>query len=377
MNLPEDILFQVLSRLPAKSLIRFKCVCRSWYALLEDQSFILAHANNMINPLKRNVNAQLILSCRDNMTNKRVISMSGDSSLDRFINQDLPPFFFNNFGQIRIVGPCYGIICLYGYPDHIALCNPSTREFKILPTSEIPRPNDGKVRGGDIGLGFDSKSKDYKVIQILFCISNHRGLSYHVEIYSLGTDSWRKYAAIVPANIMYTNTWSMIYKNETFCWWAQNGDDEVILSFHMTKEVFQETPLPYDIEVFGGKHRTTRAIMPLNESIALIVYRVKESDKVFDIWVMNEFGLGGDHVESVWTKLSSIGPISGVERPLGFWRDSEFILENSARELVLYDPKTKETKNLGLYGKRDRLEVLVYYDSLVSVQKARNTESFI
>lgn len=369
MNIPEDIMFQILSRLPAKSLIRCKSVCKSWCALLEDKSFILTHANNMTNPSSRNANAHLLISCRNNMTNNRVISMSSDSSLDRFINQDLPPFFRNDFGQIRLVGPCNGIICLYGYPDHIALCNPSIKEFKILPTSRIPRPPDGKVRGGDIGIGFDSKKNDYKVIQILFCVSNQHGLVYHVEIYSLSTDSWRKYDATVPANVMYTNIWSMVYKNETFCWWAQNGGTEVILSFQMSKEKFQETPLPKDIETFGGKHRTTRAILQLNESIALIVYRMKEIEKVFDIWVMNEIGQGEN--KSVWTKLSSVGPISGVERPLGFWKNGELILENCSRELVLYDPKSKEIKNLGLYGKRDRLEVLVYYDSLVSVHTTR------
>ncbi|XP_027171422.1 F-box protein At3g07870-like [Coffea eugenioides] len=368
MNLPEDILLQILSWLPAESLIRFKCVCKAWYALLEDQNFIYTHVNNMINPIRRNVNAHLLISCRSSMTNKRVISLSRDSSLDRFINQDLPPFFSNNFGQIRLIGPCNGIICLYGYPDQIALCNPSIGQFKILPPSQVSRPHDIKVRGGDIGIGFDSKIKDYKVIQILFCISNQSGLYYHVEIYSLGTDSWRKYDAAVPANVMYTNMWSMVYKNETFCWWAQNGNTEVILSFNMSKEIFQETPLPSDIECFGGRHRTTRSIVPLNESIALIVYRMKEKEKVFDVWVMNELVLGA-HEKSTWTKQLSIGPISGVERPLGFWKSGELVLENCSRELVLYDRKTKEIKNLGLHGKRDRLEVLVYYDSIVSVQR--------
>ncbi|CAI9090720.1 OLC1v1025547C1 [Oldenlandia corymbosa var. corymbosa] len=95
-------------------------------------------------------NAHLLICCRDNMNNKRIMTISADSSLETFIPQDLPPSFGNNFGRVRIIGPSNGIICLYGYPDQIVLCNPSTREIKMLPCSQITRPFDGKVRGGDI-----------------------------------------------------------------------------------------------------------------------------------------------------------------------------------------------------------------------------------
>ncbi|KAI5682956.1 hypothetical protein M9H77_04184 [Catharanthus roseus] len=380
MNLPEDIIFHILSRLPTKSLIRFKCVCKSWYALLQDHTFILSHTINIFT--KRNINANdnddnddthLLIMCRGNSTDKRAILMSTNSSLETFIKLENSWSFSDNYyGQMRLIGPCHGIVCLYGYPDKIALCNPSiNNEFKNLPVSVIPRPVDAKVRGGDVGLGYDPNTDDYKVIQILFCISSHHGLVYQVEIYSLSTNSWRKYDANVPANVMYTNIWSMVYKSKNFCWWAKNDDCEMILSFDMEKEIFQETPLPYDIEEFGGEKRTTRAIIPWNEKISLVVYHVKEMDKVFDIWIMRELGSGG--VGADWTKLSRIGPIVGVERPLGFWKNGEFILENRYRELVLYDPSRNEIKNLGLYGKRDRLEMLVYYPSIVSINKYKSS----
>ncbi|CAA3004099.1 F-box CPR30-like isoform X1, partial [Olea europaea subsp. europaea] len=119
----------------------------------------------------------------------------------------------------------------------------------------------------------------------------------------------------------------------------------------MGKESFQMTPLPCDIEVLWGQHRTTRAISLYKESIALIVYHLKEVDKIFDIWVTKELGGNGDS----WIKLSSIGPLSQVERPLGFW-NGEFMLENSSSELILYDPSSQEIKNLGIQGKRERVE---------------------
>ncbi|KAI3903336.1 hypothetical protein MKW98_031990, partial [Papaver atlanticum] len=41
--LPQDIIFQILIWLPVQSLLRFKSVCRSWYALIRSSHFIQRH----------------------------------------------------------------------------------------------------------------------------------------------------------------------------------------------------------------------------------------------------------------------------------------------------------------------------------------------
>ncbi|XP_058217013.1 probable F-box protein At1g14315 [Rhododendron vialii] len=38
-HLPFDITIEILSRLPVKSLLRFKSVCKTWYALIETPDF--------------------------------------------------------------------------------------------------------------------------------------------------------------------------------------------------------------------------------------------------------------------------------------------------------------------------------------------------
>lgn len=285
--------------------------------------------------------------------------MSQNDTFDVFINQDFPGYFNDKFGHVRLIGPCNGIVCLCGYPDNIVLWNPSLRDSKILPQSQIERVVGSTVRGSDFGLGFDSKKNDCMVMQILFCLSINRAFVYQVEIYSLNTNSWRKYKGIVPAKIKYGNTsWSMVYKNEIFCWLAQDVDNhEVILSFNMSEGIFQNTTLPSNIGM-----RSVWVIAPFKESISLVVYCLKEVDKYYDIWVISELG-----VDKCWTKYQRIGPVSRVERPLGFWKNGELILENSSGQLVIYDPSNQQVKTLGFYGKRGRLEIVVYKDSLVSL----------
>ena len=41
--LPHDLLIQVPLRLPAKSLLRFRCVSKSWFSLISDPQFAKSH----------------------------------------------------------------------------------------------------------------------------------------------------------------------------------------------------------------------------------------------------------------------------------------------------------------------------------------------
>ncbi|XP_020169433.1 putative F-box protein At1g47730 [Aegilops tauschii subsp. strangulata] len=42
-SLPADVIFEILSRVPVKSACRFRCVSRSWHALISGRAFIAAH----------------------------------------------------------------------------------------------------------------------------------------------------------------------------------------------------------------------------------------------------------------------------------------------------------------------------------------------
>ena len=147
MNLLEDVLIEILSKLPVNSLMRFSVVCKRWHALIKVPTFISNHLKN-----RENV-AHLLISHRDKLTNKRLVSIFTNDNLDKFVTQHIPPFFKESFGHIRLIGPCNGIVCLYRFPDNIALWNPLIREFKTLPISRIAHPPDAQVLGGDISFG--------------------------------------------------------------------------------------------------------------------------------------------------------------------------------------------------------------------------------
>ncbi|KAF9590158.1 hypothetical protein IFM89_031762, partial [Coptis chinensis] len=45
LEFPRDIIHDIFSRLPFKSVLRLKCACKSWYFLLKDPDFVIMHLN--------------------------------------------------------------------------------------------------------------------------------------------------------------------------------------------------------------------------------------------------------------------------------------------------------------------------------------------
>ncbi|PIA46025.1 hypothetical protein AQUCO_01600355v1 [Aquilegia coerulea] len=51
LPIPNDILVEILTRVPPTSLLRFKCVCKHWYSLIQDPIFV----DNQLNQAKKRV----------------------------------------------------------------------------------------------------------------------------------------------------------------------------------------------------------------------------------------------------------------------------------------------------------------------------------
>ncbi|KAK4487388.1 hypothetical protein RD792_005988 [Penstemon davidsonii] len=48
-SLPEDLIIEILLRLPVKSLLRFRTVCKQWHVIIKSSSFIRRHAHHESN----------------------------------------------------------------------------------------------------------------------------------------------------------------------------------------------------------------------------------------------------------------------------------------------------------------------------------------
>ncbi|KAI8558423.1 hypothetical protein RHMOL_Rhmol04G0092000 [Rhododendron molle] len=52
-HIPNDLLIEILARLPSASLLRFKSVCKPWRSLIRSPSFVTKHLNQSITKSER------------------------------------------------------------------------------------------------------------------------------------------------------------------------------------------------------------------------------------------------------------------------------------------------------------------------------------
>ncbi|PON90680.1 F-box associated domain [Trema orientale] len=202
--------------------------------------------------------------------------------------------------RCSIVNSCNGLLCLSDplSNEPVAICNPITGEFVFLPKPRRCENDDTFI---DCELGFSPKNNQYKVVRIFsrWRLSDpHFGLKlYHstvAEVHTLGTNSWRrignaphsKYKLAFPT-----------YRNGFLHWFCVSYKiPSCIISFDLDNEQFQPVPPPCFLE--GG----------LMSYVSLGVLRgclcvcaATSSFYPFDLWIMQEYGVG----ES-WTNVVSI-----------------------------------------------------------------------
>ncbi|CAL8992148.1 unnamed protein product [Prunus brigantina] len=327
--IPEEIVRDILLRLPAKSLIMCTAVCKSWSFLIKRCNFIDAHLSRK---LSFQPNHQIVDGCQvlllENHTKFNLLSCYGDIL---FHNPALPitelmnPPILNENTGFDMVQTRNGLICVTCTKDDdiaatdIFIWNPSIRRYVVL-----PRPNlIAYLKYYNIVrhyFGYDSHTNDYKVLR---CVSNNSTLVV-VEIYSLARASWKTLTASAPTYFGFgTATWPFSYwavVNDALHWVRpreQRGKDLVIVSFDISTELFGEIMMPQgvrkiehryvDWNIWISKHKGSVALLECSNIFT------PSSETQLHLWVMEEYGV----VES-WIKLYTYSMPEYVVFSLGF-----------------------------------------------------------
>ncbi|KAF3678671.1 hypothetical protein FXO38_03136 [Capsicum annuum] len=124
-NLPSDILFLVLARVPVKSLLRFKCVCKAWNVMISDNEFRRTHRDQS----KALAREKLLLD--KHYTNEFEFRDLKTSQLVTITKGVFPP---EKFRKAIVLCSCDGLLLLKNpraYKRYV-LWNPSTEEYQTL-----------------------------------------------------------------------------------------------------------------------------------------------------------------------------------------------------------------------------------------------------
>ncbi|KAK4838842.1 hypothetical protein QYF36_016879 [Acer negundo] len=230
--LMNDVMFNILVRLPLKSLLQCKCVCKLWQNLISDPVFISnysrQHPQYQVSGFY--LEKYLLLQLHSELL---FIPWEGQ---DEAVPETSLSFIGDDNG-IYIKHSCNGLLLCSSFRCHdedreYYICKPTTKQYLSL-----PKPPCEKVLG--ISIAYDpNKSPHYQVI----CISesevsfNHR----QVKIYSSATGSWRDSGnPFIIFDEMRFNRG--VYWNGALHW-VGNGD--LSLRFDVQKEFMLTMPMP-------------------------------------------------------------------------------------------------------------------------------------
>ncbi|CAI0416438.1 unnamed protein product [Linum tenue] len=177
--LPPELIAEIFTWLPVDSLLRFRCVCKSFKTLISSTDFVKSHlrsrkalSNTRPNRAERLFRRSMsFFMRRERDIDWRVLSCSlysvyNDPQIDlpelgSLLDQD------DDFYD-WIIGSRDGLLCSVIYPNHdVVVWNPSTRVSRSLPNYE---PGFEKWRSSCytvFGFGYDFQLDDYKVVAVL------------------------------------------------------------------------------------------------------------------------------------------------------------------------------------------------------------------
>ncbi|XP_058203810.1 F-box/kelch-repeat protein At3g23880-like [Rhododendron vialii] len=343
-NLPFEIIVEILSRLSVKSLLRFRCVSKSWRSLISQTEFAKTHLR-LASVNTDYTHHRLILQGPCSYVDFKSCSLYSvlNEKSDTAVELDCP--LKRTYSPVMVVGSCNGLVCIAADLE-VIISNPSARKSKRLPNAETKSYNFLRY-----GFGYDESVDDYKVARFFWDI--HREVE--VMVYSLRTDSWRQirgFPQFFPLDHFGT------YLNGALHW-TRFTKPNVIICLDLANETFGEVLEPD----YRDGYSSRSLLNALNGCLCILC----SYDYYSDIWVMKEYG-----IRESWTKLVVIPyvthPSSGTpsSKPFYILKNGEVLLNVYYTHLVRYNPKDGTSIYHVIHNCSESFVVYHYIENLVS-----------
>ncbi|XP_047333498.1 F-box protein CPR1-like [Impatiens glandulifera] len=359
---PDEILENILSRLPVKCLLRLRFVSKAWFSLISSPYFVKLH-------LKRSVQNKSNLSLY--ITNDRVLSRWNFYSLDDHDHVLRPeeivrhPLSYRKY-TIQNWGSCDGLICLsntFFFDDFVCLWNPSTNKSIKLPyTSTTLTRNDDR----SYGFYYDITNDDYRVVRTTLFVG--KIFDYEIKVYSLRSNSWHRLEKFHQGPNFNSK---VAIACGALHWTLGEADEEKIwiVAFDLVTEKYRVISQP---EYSGPPYLIS--LYNFEGCLSLSCHYYSNVVAVVDVWLLNEYGEKNEY----WSKLVSLPLTEPTDltwecsnfsaKPVAYSKSGKkVLLEIDCKKLVWYNLEQKSVEDIMLQDLEPYIQIHFYSESLVSL----------
>ncbi|CAN7077286.1 unnamed protein product [Brassica oleracea var. botrytis] len=231
-NLPGEMIEEIFSWVPAKSLSRFQSTSKHWQALLKSESFAKKHSAN--NAPDEDPLSIMLIDYRVFLVRINLHDDPPSVKVAYQFNLKDPDHKSSQVAAIRKVFHCDGLLLCTTKDKRLVVWNPCSGETKWV------KPRDRYKKHDYYALG--SSCKQYKILRVdsqkILPIKNK------YEIYDLTSDSWRVLGATTDWFLAKYRRGGISFKGNTY-WVATWSHTDFLLSFDFSTEMFQSLSLPH------------------------------------------------------------------------------------------------------------------------------------
>ncbi|WVZ04813.1 hypothetical protein V8G54_018159 [Vigna mungo] len=307
----EDMLLEIMSWLPVKSLMRFMFVSKYFQSLILHPRFVTMHLEN-----SRKKTSFLSSYSNEGKSSSYVFpstisSLIEEDSEEPYIDSDIVNESDSERKKYRVLGSCNGLVCLTNGEEQESMTfdfwNPATTEIYENPHS--PLKLDEKEYAAMLGFGYDNSTHTYKVVVIVGPQNFEEYQAFRSIILSMNEEiRWREIEEFpadpttVEGDGIYINNslnWLGIYYTD----YEEDGtdisfDEVVIVSLDLETETYTEMSLPDELNgVLVGNFCFPGEQLHCNEapligvlSGCLSLFLHNRNTTYLSIWQMKKFG---------------------------------------------------------------------------------------
>ncbi|KAJ0693591.1 putative F-box domain-containing protein [Helianthus annuus] len=366
--IPLEIQLEIMNRLPVKSLLRFRSVCKSWKFLIDSSHFIAGYSGQQ---------QLLLVSFSEYLVEDDQHHMSIVDD-DSFPKQRVSITFPSLVKKLKVpytIGSSHGLLCLYDLEDTMNMAviwNPSIRKAVAV---SVPNMADDVYTV--LGFGVCRETTDPKILKITRAsvgIDTESVNPWQVEVFTLSTMAWKNPCGsnLLRRSIIFSESQAVV--DGVIYWLAYDGfanlDEEdgtftaydLIISFDMTSEKFGEVNLPDSLVSCDC------SMSQLRESLVVIepYSKINPIEFYYHVWMME------DGVTKSFIKLYTIDHLPDVLifRVRGFRKTGEALFEalsfpDSTNMLAAYEPYSKSISNIAINERYCSYSVYAYMETLL------------
>ncbi|KAL8507986.1 hypothetical protein ACS0TY_018509 [Phlomoides rotata] len=340
-NLPSENIIDILSRLPVRTIVQCKCVCKSWFNLLKSGEFVQSH-------LSKSSDGLAVFQIERSFQLYKIHEFNDELDLEHHELHYNPITTFNLPYLGLIQGSANGLLFLRDLrrsPNGLYVCNPITREY-----IELHCPQDfvySYPQVVTIGFGSSKTTSQYKVVRIFHdCIrdkNTHQLMRIpksECQVYTFGIGSWRRIELGSP--LEYSCRTIGAFLNGNLHWLVYDFEGSPFVScFDLETEIFNTFKFPN-----LPKHdRSLLGLFALGDFLCL---SDNSSDDEIVVWLMQEY-----RVEKSWTKEfviskspNFLGEYYEVVYPIKIFKDGDILMAWGDFFLFYYSVSSSKAKTI-------------------------------